>query len=105
MVCEDGQQTLGFHHCSQFLFVQWDMGHSSASGFSHSESLIKNALDGNQIHREISYPYSSSREGKLLQKALKSRAYRNQTFSTPFFVAAGKFAGFESPESIFDSGQ
>jgi hypothetical protein len=32
-------------------------------------------------------------------------AQRNQRSSRPFFVAAGKFAGFESPESNFDSGE
>jgi hypothetical protein len=46
--------------------------------------------------------YSSTREGRLLQKALKSRAQRNQRPSMPFFVAAGKIAGFESSEPILD---
>jgi hypothetical protein len=49
--------------------------------------------------------YSSIREGKLLQKVLKSRAQRNQRFSSPFFAAARKIARFESSESIFDGGQ
>jgi hypothetical protein len=53
----------------------------------------------------MSWHYSSTRGGKLLQKAAKSQAQRNETFSRPFFVAAGKIAGVESPEPILDGGQ
>jgi hypothetical protein len=81
------------------------MGHPSASEFSQTQGSIKKAFNGSRIHREIPCHYSSTRERKRLQKALKSRAQRNQRFSKPFFVAAGKIAGFESPELIPESGQ
>jgi hypothetical protein len=64
-----------------------------------------NPIDGSPIHREIRCHYSSTREGKPLQKAQKNRAHRNQTSSRPFFVAAGKVAGFEYPELILGDGQ
>jgi hypothetical protein len=81
------------------------MGHSSANEFSQSQSPIKNALDGSPIHQEIACRLLSTREEKLLQTALKSQAHGNQRSSRPFFVAAGKVAGFESPEPIIDGGQ
>jgi hypothetical protein len=49
--------------------------------------------------------YSSTREGKLIQKALKNRAHGNQGSSRLFFVAVGKIAGCESSEPILDGGQ
>jgi hypothetical protein len=73
--------------------------------FSQTQFLIKNALNGSPIHREIPCHYSSTREGKLFQKALKSCAQRNQTSYRLFFVAAENFAGLESPESILHRGQ
>jgi hypothetical protein len=66
---------------------------------------IKNVIDESPIHREMLCYYSSTCEGKLLQKALKGWAQKNQWSSRPFFVAAGKFTGFQSPESILDHGQ
>jgi hypothetical protein len=49
--------------------------------------------------------YSRTRERKLLQKALKSEVQSNQKYYNPFFIAARKIAGFESPEPILDGGQ
>jgi hypothetical protein len=81
------------------------MEHRSANEFSETEFPIKNALDGSPIHREMPCPYSSTREGKLLLKALESWAHRNQRSFRPFFVAAGKIAELESLEPIIDDGQ
>jgi hypothetical protein len=81
------------------------MGHLSAIEFSQTQFPIKNVLNDIPIHREMPCHYSSTREGKLLQKALKSQTQRNQRSSGLFFVAAGKIAGFESPEPILDDGQ
>jgi hypothetical protein len=78
------------------------MGQPSASEFSQTQFPIKNALDGSPIHREMPCYYSSTREGKLLQKAVKSRIQRNQRSSKLFFFATEKFTGFESPEPILD---
>jgi hypothetical protein len=80
------------------------MGHPSASEFSQTQFSIKSALDGSPIHREMPCHSSSTREGKLLQKALKSRVQKKQRSSRPFVIAAGKIAGFESPGSILDCG-
>jgi hypothetical protein len=49
------------------------MGRLSASEFSQTQFSIKNALDVSPIHREMPCDYSSTQEGKFLQKALKSR--------------------------------
>jgi hypothetical protein len=81
------------------------MEHSSASEFSQTQFPVKNALDGSPIHEEMPCHDSSTRERKLLQKALKSQTQRNQKSSRPFFVAAGKIAGFESPEPILGGEQ
>jgi hypothetical protein len=81
------------------------MGHPSVSGFFQTQFPIKNTCDGSPIHREMPCHYSSNREAKLLQKALKSRAQWNQRSSRAFFVVAGKIAGFESREPILDGRQ
>jgi hypothetical protein len=81
------------------------MRYPSACEFSQTQFPIKNALDGSPIRREMPCQCSSIREGKLLQKTLKSRDNRNQRFSRPFFVAAGMIVGFESLESILDDEQ
>jgi hypothetical protein len=81
------------------------MKHPSASEFSQTQFPIKNTLDGGPIHQEMPCHYSNTREGKLLQKALKSRAQRNQKVSRSLFVAAGKIAGFEFFEPILDDEQ
>jgi hypothetical protein len=81
------------------------MEHPSANEFSQTQFPIKNTLDGSPIQQELLCHYSSTREGKLRQKALKSQAQRNQRPFRPFFVVPGKIAGFESPESILNCGQ
>jgi hypothetical protein len=80
-------------------------GHSSVSEGSQTQFSLTNAFDGSPIHREMPCYSSSTREWKLRQKAIKSQAQRNQRSSRPFFVAAGKIAGFESTEPILDGGQ
>jgi hypothetical protein len=104
-VGEDGQQTWRFHHSSQFLVDRLDMGHPSACEFSQTQFPISNSLDGDRSAEKCPAITQALAKGKLLQKALKSRAQRNQRSSRPFFVAAGKVAGFESPEPTLDGGQ
>jgi hypothetical protein len=81
------------------------VGHPSASEFSQTEFPIKNTLDDSLMQQEMSCHCSGTREGKLLQKALKSRAQRYQRSSGPFFVAAEKITGLESSEPVLDDGQ